>query len=241
VSATDGPRLDAQRQRTPPPILDSIAGSDSFRFYCASCHGITGSGDGRVASALKTRPPDLTALARHNGGTFPRDRVPDIVTGTAGPLAAHGTRDMPVWGGAFWALDPSEPRVRLRIERIVGHVESLQVPSSTPGRSGAQLFRVYCATCHGLDAHGGGPLAGSLRRVPPDLTNYTERNNGVFPSERLSRIIDGRDVLSHGDREMPVWGDAFRSEPHGLTADEAKARIDAIVGYLRAIQRRDAD
>jgi hypothetical protein len=40
---------------------------------------------------------------------------------------------------------------------------------------------------------------------------------------------------------MPVWGDAFRSEPDGLTAGEVKARIDAIVGYLRAIQRRDAD
>ena len=40
---------------------------------------------------------------------------------------------------------------------------------------------------------------------------------------------------------MPVTGDAFRSEPDGLTADEVKARIDAIVGYLRDIQRRDAD
>jgi hypothetical protein len=83
--------------------------------------------------------------------------------------------------------------------------------------------------------------AGSLRHPPPDLTGYTERNSGVFPSERVYRIIDGRDVKSHGDREMPVWGDAFRSEPGGLTTQAAKARIDAIVGYLRAIQRRDAN
>jgi mono/diheme cytochrome c family protein len=220
---------------------DPVAGSDSFRFYCASCHGTTGKGDGPAASALKTRPPDLTSLARQNGGTFPRDRVRDLVTGTAGPLAAHGSRDMLMWGGMFWGLDPSDPRVRLRIESIVGHVESLQVRSATPGRSGAQLFRIHCATCHGLDAHGGGPLAGSLRRPPPDLTGYTERNNGVFPSERVYRIIDGRDVKSHGDREMPVWGDAFRSEPGGLRTEEAKARIDAIVGYLRVIQRRDAN
>jgi hypothetical protein len=77
--------------------------------------------------------------------------------------------------------------------------------------------------------------------VPPDLTRYTEMNHGVFPSERLYRIIDGREVPSHGDRDMPVWGDAFRSTPDGRTAEQARARIEAIVGYLRAIQRRDAE
>ena len=61
------------------------------------------------------------------------------------------------------------------------------------------------------------------------LTRYTERNDGIFPSERIYRIIDGREVQSHGDRDMPVWGDVFRSEPDGLTADQAAARIDALV------------
>jgi mono/diheme cytochrome c family protein len=123
----------------------------------------------------------------------------------------------------------------------VWSLESLQAPAAAPGTSGARLFRTHCATCHGADARGGGPLAERLRDAPPDLTRYTERNDGVFPSARVHRIIDGRDVRSHGDREMPVWGDAFRSEPDGLTPDEAKARIDAIVEHLRAIQRRDAD
>jgi mono/diheme cytochrome c family protein len=230
VTAADRRPLDAQNQPTPPLVLDSRAGSEAFRFYCASCHGITGRGDGPAANALKTRPPDLTSLARQNGGTFPRDRIRSIVMGSAGPLDAHGSRDMPVWGVVFWALDASAPSVRLRIDTIVAHIESLQEPSAAPGRSGAQLYRIHCATCHGSNARGDGPLARQLRRAPPDLTSYTERNNGV-----------GRDVLSHGDREMPVWGDAFRAEPDGLTADEAKARIGAILGYLRAIQRRDAD
>ena len=113
--------------------------------------------------------------------------------------------------------------------------------SATPDQSGERLFRTHCATCHGANAQGGGPLADRLRHAPPDLTRYTERNDGIFPTERVHRIIDGREVPSHGDRDMPVWGDAFRSEPDGLTADQAKARIDAIVGYLRAIQRRDAE
>ena len=127
------------------------------------------------------------------------------------------------------------------IERVVGYIEPRQAPANAPGRSGAQLFRTYCAPCHGRNAHGDGPLAERLRHAPPDLTTYSQRNSGVFPRERVFRIIDGRDVRSHGERDMPVWGDAFRAEPDGLTADEVKARIDAIVGYLRDIQRRDAD
>ena len=114
-------------------------------------------------------------------------------------------------------------------------------PPASQTTTGAQLFRTYCASCHGPTAQGDGPMAARLRHAPPSLTNYSERNDGVFPSERVYRIIDGRDVPSHGDHEMPVWGDAFRSEPQGRTADDVKARIDAIVGYLRAIQRRDAE
>ena len=54
-------------------MLDSIAGRDSFEFYCASCHGTTGKGDGPIASALKVSPSDLTSLARRNRGAFPKD------------------------------------------------------------------------------------------------------------------------------------------------------------------------
>jgi hypothetical protein len=82
-------------------------------------------------------------------------------------------------------------------------------------------------------------MASHLRNVPPDLTQYTKRNGGVFPSERVYRIVDGRDVASHGDREMPVWGDAFRV-PGGPGASVVKARIDAIVRYLAGIQERGA-
>ena len=81
-------------------------------------------------------------------------------------------------------------------------------------------------------------MALQLRRVPPDLTQFTKRNGGMFPSERVYRIIDGRDVMSHGDREMPVWGDAFRMVLETPGADVIKARIEAIVRYLAGIQER---
>jgi mono/diheme cytochrome c family protein len=231
IGATGGSSIKAQ---------DRIVGSELFRFYCAPCHGAAGRGDGPAAPALKSVPPDLTALSRVNGGAFPRDRVRAAIAGTGRPLVAHGSSDMPIWGAMFLGVESSASGVRQRIETLVSHVEALQLPAAT-GSSGGQLFRTYCASCHGENGHGDGPLARRLRHVPPDLTRYTEMNHGVFPSERLYRIIDGREVPSHGDRDMPVWGDAFRSTPDGRTAEQARARIEAIVGYLRAIQRRDAE
>ena len=62
----------------------------------------------------------------------------------------------------------------------------------------------------------------------------------MFPSERVYRIIDGRDVPSHGDREMPVWGDVFMMSPEGSLPGGVKARIDAVVRYLQGIQERGA-
>jgi mono/diheme cytochrome c family protein len=147
---------------------------------------------------------------------------------------------MPVWGPMFRAFE-SDARVRERIENLVAYVETLQQPSTGADDPGARAFRASCASCHGVSARGDGPLAGQLRRTPPDLTGFSARNGGVFPSERLTRIIDGRDVASHGDRSMPVWGDAFRVSPGGLTAEQVGARIAAIVRYLRGIQERSAE
>ena len=118
----------ARRPAHPTMILDSLTGRDSFEFYCASCHGSTGTGDGPVASSLKTRPANLTLLTRQNGGTFPRQRVVSLVTGSERELAAvHGSSEMPVWGPVFRFLDPSDVRVTLRIENVVAYIETLQL------------------------------------------------------------------------------------------------------------------
>jgi mono/diheme cytochrome c family protein len=117
-----------RRPSSPGLILDSLTGRDSFEFYCASCHGATGTGNGPVASSLKTVPADLTRLARRNGGTFPRQRVVSLVTGAEPGLAtAHGSSEMPVWGPVFRFLDPSDDRVKVRIENVVKYIETLQM------------------------------------------------------------------------------------------------------------------
>lgn len=114
-------------------------------------------------------------------------------------------------------------------------------PDSTAQRlNGAYLYKTYCASCHGVGATGDGPLASSLRRRPPNLTEIAKRNMGVFPSAMVEQIIDGRQpVRGHGGPDMPVWGDAFLRTTEGGTEEGVKAKIGALVAYLESIQLRD--
>jgi mono/diheme cytochrome c family protein len=117
------------RQSPPALTIESLAGRDTFEFYCAPCHGVDGRGGGPVATALSTAPPDLTLLAARHGGTFPAKDVREFVTGTGRPIAAHGSSAMPIWGPTFRSLDPSDTRVRVRITNVVKHIESIQQKS----------------------------------------------------------------------------------------------------------------
>jgi mono/diheme cytochrome c family protein len=104
-----------------------IPGRESYRAYCASCHGISGKGDGPAASALKRPPTDLTTIARRNGGRFPAVRVFQNVEGSAS-IAAHGSREMPVWGEVFWRKGGTDQaQVKLRVHNLTNFIESLQV------------------------------------------------------------------------------------------------------------------
>jgi mono/diheme cytochrome c family protein len=109
----------------------------------------------------------------------------------------------------------------------------------SPVPEGEELFRTYCASCHGLDATGNGPLALALRHQPSDLTQLSKRNGGMFPGARVRRIIEGRDIESHGDRDMPVWGDVFKKR-NGQSKEAADQSIRAIVQYLESLQHRQA-
>ncbi len=110
------------------------------------------------------------------------------------------------------------------------------------GVTGEHDFNMYCASCHGEDARGNGPKAFSLAKKPPDLTTLSQRY-GAFPSDKLARMIDGRDpVPGHGEREMPVWGVWFKAESAqelgGAEGDEASVqrRVDNLIGYIEGLQ-----
>jgi len=90
--------------------------------YCASCHGESGRGDGRVAKCLTQKPADLTKLSETNGGKFPADRVFEIIDGRR-EVEVHGSREMPVWGRS---VRFSPLRVRTTIRGIVDYLATLQ-------------------------------------------------------------------------------------------------------------------
>lgn len=105
--------------------------------------------------------------------------------------------------------------------------------------TGDYLFRTYCASCHGTSAKGDGPLAASMRQRPADLTEIARRNKGVFPSEQVYRIIDGRQpVKGHGGSDMPVWGDVFARTSGGADEASITTRIQALVRYIEGLQAR---
>jgi hypothetical protein len=79
-----------------------------------------------AARALEPPPADLTTIAKRNGGRFPREQVIAFVTNGARPISAHGSVEMPVWGPTFWSLDPSDSRVKIRIENLVDYIATLQ-------------------------------------------------------------------------------------------------------------------
>jgi mono/diheme cytochrome c family protein len=108
------------------PQTSAASGKDMFNAYCASCHGSNAKGDGPAAEALKSRPSDLTALARNNNGKFPADRVMSILRGEA-TVTAHGNHDMPVWGPVFWRMSQGHPaEMQQRITNLTRYIESLQ-------------------------------------------------------------------------------------------------------------------
>jgi mono/diheme cytochrome c family protein len=112
---------------------------------------------------------------------------------------------------------------------------------------GEKDFRTYCAPCHGLDANGKGVVAEFLAIEPANLTVLRRKNGGMFPRERVAETIDGRrEVRVHGARDMPVWGDWFKSEAGADkpalkdAAREAvvRSRIDNLMLYLESIQEK---
>jgi mono/diheme cytochrome c family protein len=107
--------------------------------------------------------------------------------------------------------------------------------------AGGELeYQKYCAVCHGVDARGGGIMAKFLTIRPADLTQIATRNGGTFPFWQIYRIIDGGDVRGHGTRDMPIWGDRFRTQAGGNdpgSRAQAAGRLLGLVFYLQHIQQ----
>lgn len=115
---------------------DKSLGQLEYENNCASCHGLTGKGDGPFAPFLRTPPPSIKALKKNNGGVFPSERVSRIIDGR-GAVKGHSTAEMPIWGNEYSAEaqkhhDPffaqmyGEERVRGRILTLIEYISRLQ-------------------------------------------------------------------------------------------------------------------
>ena len=120
---------------------------------------------------------------------------------------------------------------------------------------GKSEFQSSCASCHGTDAKGKGPVSDQLKIPPPDLTMLAKNNNGVFPTNAVYETIYGlKTIPAHGTREMPIWGERFNpivSLPHYVDPSYWKmagpaqspevvvrTRILAVIDYLSRIQQK---
>lgn len=113
---------------------------------------------------------------------------------------------------------------------------------------GKEEYNAACAVCHGISGKGDGPLKTLMVKRVPDLTVLAKNNKGVFPFDRIYQTIDGRqerEILSHGSREMPVWGQAFsnkgsmyfKEKPPYDTEYFVRGRILALIDYLNRLQQ----
>jgi mono/diheme cytochrome c family protein len=120
------PAAAATEQATGSPA-QGVAGSYTYRTYCASCHGAKGKGDGPLAESLRFRPPDLTQLAKRNDGKYPAEMVHRIIDGRK-PIGGHGGPDMPVWGDAFKNADTGydDEAVGRKIQSLVTFLKTIQ-------------------------------------------------------------------------------------------------------------------
>ncbi len=113
-----------------------------------------------------------------------------------------------------------------------------KVPATyTSPASGAEMYKQYCASCHGLDGKGNGPAAPALKAPIPDLTTMAKRSSdGKFPYNRVYSVINGTvEMPAHGSKEMPVWGRIFWRMSEGHQA-EVQQRVVNLTKYIEKMQ-----
>ena len=113
-------------KHVPMKATSPVSGKEMYVTYCAVCHGTDGKGGGPAASALKVPATDLTLLSKNNGGKYPAMKVTSAIHGE-GNVAAHGSKEMPVWGSLFRNISGGhEAEVQQRVVNLTQYIETLQ-------------------------------------------------------------------------------------------------------------------
>ena len=106
---------------------------------------------------------------------------------------------------------------------------------------GEQLFWMHCAACHGIEGQGNGPMAPAMLVQPKNLTVLATENDGVFPTERVIRRIDGTDPLISQGSDMPVYGPFFAVDDTPTKTETGQPIMTSspvvdLVAYLKTLQ-----
>ncbi len=113
-------------------------------------------------------------------------------------------------------------------------------PAAHAEDAGRTLYLRLCASCHGRDGAGDGPVAPALGQKPSDLTQIAAANAGTFPFVEVAEAIDGtKSVRAHGVSDMPIWGEVLQTDPASPLEQQllAAGRVIVITRYVRTLQR----
>jgi len=110
--------------------------------------------------------------------------------------------------------------------------------TNAPSNSGKEMYKSYCAVCHGLDGKGSGPAASAMKTSPTDLTTLAQKDGGKYPASHVAAVIRGQAITpSHGSQDMPVWGPLFSSISQGHEG-QVQQRITNLVSYIETLQAK---
>lgn len=119
-----------------------------------------------------------------------------------------------------------------------GQEKKLKVTPVKPmrGVSGADNFKAYCASCHGLQGKGDGPAVVALKAPPRDLALLTASHKGKYPADYVLAVLNGKaSVAAHGSTAMPIWGPVFQSFE---SEAETRLRLNNLVEFIGTLQKK---
>jgi len=118
-------------------------------------------------------------------------------------------------------------------QKVIKHVPIARTSPS----SGQEMYKTYCATCHGVAGKGDGPAASALKVPPANLGLLSKNNGGKFPALKISATLHGEGTPAHGSKDMPVWGPLFRGMSGGHET-EVQQRISNLTKYIESLQEK---
>ena len=131
--------------------------------------------------------------------------------------------------------------ILLGIFTVAGAKNQPTVDETLPSNyvpTGKGMYKQYCASCHGAEARGDGPLASLLKVPPPNLTKLAQRHAGKFPYDYVATILEfGPGPSAHGSSDMPTWGPIFGYFDK-QNQKAVQQRIKNLCNYLASLQEQ---